>query len=128
MSPDVDRLADLLKAAGPRAGVPGERALRVELTVRLEWKNVVERRKGRRRAAWVAATCLTSAALIALVLHTHAHAPADPALDIAVRQERPGSTARPQERGPYFRATDDARPADRGLPRHVLASYAWEER
>ena len=128
MSPDVDRLADLLKAAGPRANVPRERALRVELSVRLEWKDVVERRKGRRRAAWLAATCLTSAALIALVLHTHAHGPAAPPSGIAIRRELPARIAQPQERSPFFRATDEARPPDRGLPRHVLASYAWRER
>jgi hypothetical protein len=128
MSPSVDPLADLLKAAGPRASAPRERALRVELCVRLEWKDVVERRKGRRRAAWVAATCLTSAALIALVLHTNAHTPATPPSGVVMRRAMPARTAQPQERGPYFRATDEARPPDRGLPRHVLASYAWGER
>ena len=39
--------------------------------MRLEWQDAVQKRLGRRRAAWIAASCLTSAALIALVLHAH---------------------------------------------------------
>jgi hypothetical protein len=71
MTHNADPLAQLLRSAGPRATAPADRARRVETAVRIEWEDAVRKRLGRRRAAWIAVSCLTSAALIALVLHAH---------------------------------------------------------
>jgi hypothetical protein len=106
-------------------------ASRVEAAVRREWRDVVETRLGRRRAAWIAASTLATAAVIALILHGHAeHVPPQTA-------ERPASGERPayaqrvpdsRRHGSYFRASNDDRPPDRGLPRQVLVSYTWTSR
>ena len=37
-------------------------------------------------------------------------------------------SAAPRDSGSYFRASDEDRPPDRGVPRHVLASYSVETR
>jgi hypothetical protein len=127
MTPKADPVAELLCAAGARTPAPDERARRVEAAVRLEWQDVVEKRSGRRRAAWIAVSCLTSAALIALGLHAHV-GPASP-----VERAEPVSYARPryvahveppQRPGSYFRMNNEDRPPDRGVPRHMLASYS----
>ena len=59
-----------VRAAGPRhrrrRQCPAGRGGRT-----LEWQDAVKKRQGRRRAAWIAVSCLTSAALIALALHGH---------------------------------------------------------
>jgi hypothetical protein len=128
MTHNADPLEELLRAAGPRATAPADRARRVEAEVRLEWQDAVKRRHGRRRAAWIAASCLTSAALIALVLHAHV-GQAVPQAPVSL----PGPAyaaheAAPRGHGSYFRANDEDRPPDRGLPRHVLVSYSWETR
>jgi len=80
------------------------RARRVEAMVRREWQDVVQQRRGRRRAVWLAASCLTSAALIALVLHTHARPPSS---DSAVSP---------------IAVTDPS------VPRHVMADFSRELR
>ena len=120
MTRNPDSLEELLRAAGPRAAVPPDRARRVEAAVRLEWQDAVQKKVGRRRSAWIAASCLTSAALIALVLHAH------------VGQVEPQAAAAPPSTpgptGSYFRLSNEDRAPDLGLPRHVLASYTWEER
>lgn len=127
MRPNVDPLGELLRAAGPRVAVPAERARRVEAAVRREWQDLVQQRTGRRRAAWIAASGVIGAALILLVLHTHARSPTNTATS-AGTLAAPVPAAVPHEHGAYFRATDENRPPDRGLPRHVLASYAAETR
>jgi hypothetical protein len=127
MTHNADPLEQLLRAAGPRATAPADRARRVEAAVRLEWQDAVKKRHGRRRAAWIAASCLTSAALIALALHGHVgqSVPQTP-----VSLPGPSYAAQPvqREHGSYFRANNEDRPPDRGVPRHVLASYSWETR
>jgi hypothetical protein len=128
MSHNPDPLEELLRSAGPRPAAPADRARRVETAVRLEWQDTVQKRIGRRRAALIAVTCLTSAALIALVLHAHVP-PQTVAAPVPVT--RPIHTAyddAPRRSGSYFRASDDDRPADRGVQRHVLASYTTETR
>jgi hypothetical protein len=107
---------------------PAERARRVEAAVRLEWHDVVEKRLGRRRAAWIAASCLTSAALIALVLHAHVGPVAPEAATAPSSHPRQPYAARTADsnHGAYFRVNNDDRPPDRGVPRHVLASYTWQ--
>ncbi len=125
MTRDPDVVAELLRSAGPRAAAPGDRAQRVEAAVRLEWKDAVKKRAGRRRAGWFAATCLTSAALIAMVLHGHV-GPAVP--EETARPYSPPPVAAhvddPRIHGAYFRGSNEDRPADHGVPRHVLASYS----
>jgi hypothetical protein len=131
MTPKLDPVAELLRVAGPRATAPADRARRVEAVVRLEWQDVVQRRLGRRRAAWIAASCLTSAALIALLLHVHVGQVAPQAAAAPVSTARPAQAeTRPSPRGngSYFRANNEDRPPDRGVPRHVLASYSLETR
>lgn len=128
MTHNADPLEQLLRAAGPRATAPADRARRVEAAVRLEWQDAVKQRHGRRRAAWIAASCLTSAALIALALHAHV-GQAVPQTPVSL----PGPAYAAQEPGPrshgaYFRANNEDRPPDRGVPRHVLASYSRETR
>ena len=128
MTHNPDPLEELLRSAGPRPAAPAERARRVEAAVRLEWQDVVQKRLGRRHAAWIAVTCLTGAALIALVLH--AHVPAQ-AVVVPVTVPRPIHAAYDtptRNGGSYFRANNDDRPADRGVQRHVLASYTMETR
>jgi hypothetical protein len=130
MTHNPDPVEALLRSAGPRPTAPADRARRVEAAVRLEWQDAVQKRIGRRRAALIAVSCLTSAAVIALVLHAHVaqvtpQATAPPA--------RPGSARtayveEPRQGGSYFRANNEDRPADRGVTRHVLASYSWETR
>jgi hypothetical protein len=99
--------------------------------VRLEWQNVVQERRGRRRAAWIAASCLTSAALIALVLHAHVGQVAPDAAVTPPEYPRRAYVTRPVDtpaHGAYFRVNNEDRPPDRGVPRHLLASYSWESR
>ena len=130
MSHNNDPLAGLLQVAGPREAVPAERARRVEAAVRVEWQDAVQKRVGRRRAAWIAASCLTSAALIALVLHAHVAQVGQEAATVPSPPRRPVAAAHvalPRD-GSYFRANNEDRPPDRGMPRHVLASYTWETR
>lgn len=131
MTHKPDSLEALLRAAGPRAAAPGERARRVEVAVRLEWRDAVEKRMGRRRAAWIAASCVTSAAVIALVLHAHTP-PLEPQVAAApLSTPMPSYASRiaaPRDNGSYFRLSNEDRQPDLGLPRHVLASYRWEER
>jgi hypothetical protein len=131
MTPKSDSVAELLRVAGPRATAPADRARRVEAVVRLEWQDIVQRRRGRRRAAWIAASCLTSAALIALVLHVHVGQVAPQAAAAPASATRPAQAetdALPRGNGSYFRANNEDRPPDRGVPRHVLASYSWERK
>jgi hypothetical protein len=128
MTHNADPLEQLLRAAGPRATAPAERARRVEAAVRLEWQDAVKKRHDRRRAAWIAASCLTSAALIALALHAHV-GQAVPQTPVSL--PGPAYAAHepaPRRHGSYFRANNEDRPPDRGVPRHVLASYSWETR
>lgn len=129
MAPNMDPVAELLRRAGPREIAPADRARRVERAVRLEWQDVVQQRRGRRRAAWIAASCLTSAAVIALVLHAHVgQAPPDAAAD-AVDPRPPLSAGTASSNpGAYFRVNNEDRPPDRGVPRHVLVSYTWQTR
>lgn len=130
MTHNSDLLEELLRAAGPRTATPEERARRVEAAVRLEWQEAVQTRLGRRRAAWVAASCLTSAALIALVLHAHA-GQIEPQNAAALTVPQPSYVSRvaaPHGTGSYFRLSNEDRAPDLGLPRHVLASYSLEER
>jgi len=131
MTHNPDPLAQLLRSAGPRATAPADRARRVEAAVRVEWQAAVQKRIGRRRAAWVAASCLTSAALIALMLHAHVGQVAPPGTMAPVPVLRPAYTVRvtvPRDSGSYFRANNEDRPPDRGQPRHVLAHYTWDTR
>ena len=132
MTHKSDSLEDLLRAAGPRATVPADRARRIEAAVRLEWQEAVQKHSGRRRAAWIAASCLTSAALIALVLHAHVGEVESQAAAAPVPIQRSSYTARaaspPRDTGSYFRLSNEDRAPDLGLPRHVLVSYTWEER
>ena len=128
MTHNADPLEQLLRAAGPRATAPIDRARRVEAAVRLEWQAAVKKRHGRRLAAWIAASCLTSAALLALALHAHVGqvVPQTP-----VSMPGPAYAAHedvPRGHGSYFRANNEDRPPDRGVPRHVLASYSWDTR
>ena len=128
MTHNADPLEQLLRTAGPRATAPADRARRVEAAVRLEWQDAVRKRHGRRRAAWIAASCLTSAALIAFALHAHV-GQAVPQTPVSL----PGPAyaaheSAPRSHGSYFRANNEDRPPDRGVPRHVLASYSWETR
>ena len=133
MTREPDSLEALLRAAGPRTAAPGERARRVEVAVRLEWRDAVEKRMGRRRAAWIAASCVTSAAVIALFLHAHtppvepqvAAAPLSAPMPSYIPTSR---VAAPRDNGSYFRLSNEDRAPDLGLPRRVLASYQWEER
>jgi len=130
MTRNPDSLEELLRAAGPRAAVPLDRARRVEAAVRMEWQDAVQKRVGRRRAGWIAASCLTSAALIALVLHAHV-GQVEPQATAAPRSVPVPSytshTPAPRDTGSYFRLSNEDRAPDLGLPRHVLASYTWEE-
>jgi hypothetical protein len=128
MAPDTDPLAELLKAAGPREAAPDERASRVEAAVRLEWQDVVQKRIGQRRAAWIAASCLTSAALIALVLHAHVGQVAPETASIPSRHRGQSAAARTSDapHGAYFRVNNEDRPPDRGVPRHLLVTYTWQ--
>jgi len=130
MTHNTDPLADLLRAAGPRETAPAERARRVEAAVRLEWQDVVQTRLGRKRAAWIAASCLTSAALIALVLHAHAGQVPTQAAAIPSPYASPlvMRTAASEGHGSYFRANNEDRPPDRGMPRHMLVTYAVHTR
>ena len=131
MTHNPDPLEELLRSAGPRATVPADRARRVEAAVRLEWQDAVQKRLGRRRAAVIAVSCLTSAAVIALVLHAHVvHVPAQSTAAPLTAPRSAGTTyaATPRRSGSYFRANNDDRPADRGVARHVLASYSTESR
>jgi hypothetical protein len=128
MTHNADPLEQLLRAAGPRATAPAERARRVEAAVRVEWEDAVKKRRGRRRAAWIAASCLTSAALIALALHAHAGPPVPQTPVSLPGPAYAGHESTPRSHGSYFRANNEDRPPDRGVPRHVLASYSWETR
>jgi hypothetical protein len=120
----------LLGAAGPRPLAPDDSARRIEVVVRLEWQDTVQKRPGRRRATWIAVSGITSAAVIALVLHAHVgqvapHATVSPLLQRPVYASR---VAAPRGDGSYFRVDNEDRPPDRGLPRRVLASYIQETR
>ncbi len=131
MTHNRDPVAELLRAAGPRETAPAERARRVEEAVRREWQDVVQQRLGRRRAAWIAVSCLTSAALIALVLHAHVGQSAPEAAEAPSpfpRQPYVTRTAASPSVGSYFRVNNEDRPPDRGVPRHMLVSYALETR
>ena len=133
MTHNPDPLEELLRSAGPAR----DRARRSRAAGR---SGCAARMAGRRaeadRAAgaprWIAASCLTSAALIALVLHAHVGQVAPQADGRTVAGPRP--LVRPMRRcatrdtGSYFRANNEDRPPDRGVPRHVLASYSWETR
>ena len=96
--------------------------------MRLEWQDAVQKRVGRRRAAWIAASCLTSAALIALVLHAHVGQVEPQAARRCRRRPSYAARSAPRDTGSYFRLSNEDRAPDLGLPRHVLASYTWEER
>jgi hypothetical protein len=131
MTPNPDPVAALLRTAGPRADAPVERARRVEAAVRLEWQDVVRKRRSRRRAAWVAASCLTSAALMAVMFHAHVGQVAQDEAVGRPASSGPAYVAREVDataHGAYFRVNNDDRPPDRGVPRHVLASYSQESR
>jgi hypothetical protein len=128
---ETDPLAELLRAAGPRVGVPAERARRVEHAVRAEWQDVVKRRSARRRATLAAIAGLASAVAIALGFQTHVHPGAERTAagpPVLVQTHPVAETPRPRYDGSYYRASGEDRMPDRGLPRHVLASYAWETR
>lgn len=128
MTHNPDPLEDLLRSAGPRPAAPADRARRVEAAVRLEWQDAVQKRIGRRRAAVIAVTCLASAALIALVLHAHVPPQAVAAPGPLQRPIHASYDTAPRYSGSSFRANNDDRPADRGVQRHVLASYTTETR
>jgi hypothetical protein len=130
MALNTDPVAELLRSAGPRQAAPDERARRVEAAVRLEWQDVVQKRIGQRRAAWIAASCLTSAALIALVLHAHVGQVAPEAAAAPSSYPRQAYAARTKDSNPgaYFRVNNEDRPPDRGVPRHVLVTYTWQTR
>ncbi len=131
MTHESDSLEDLLRRARTRTAVPADRAQRVEAAVRLEWRDAVQSHTGRRRAAWIAASCLTSAALIALVLHAHVgqvESQAEAAPLPVPRTAYTSGAVRPRDTGSYFRSSNEDRSPDPGLPRHVLAGYTWEER
>ncbi len=129
MTHNSDPVAELLRAAGARTVAPDERARRVEAVVRLEWQHVVQTRSGRRRAAWIAASCLTGAALIALVLHAHVGQTTPEQAAPAYGRPAYAAHADPAERhGAYFRLNNEDRPADRGVPRHRLVSYSGQTR
>jgi len=131
MTRKPDPVAELLRAAGPRSAAPADRARRVEAAVRLEWHDAVQQRIGRRRAAWIAASCLTSAALIALVLHAHVGQAAPEKAAAPMAYPRPSYVAYvdgPQDHGSYFRMNNEDRPPDRGVPRHMLVSYSGATR
>jgi hypothetical protein len=127
MTHNTDPLADLLRAAGPRETAPAERARRVEAAVRLEWQDVVQTRLGRKRAAWIAASCLTSAALIALVLHAHAgQVPTQAAAQRPLALCQPARDADRGVRGPWLVLPREQRGSAAG-PRHA-ASHAGDLR
>jgi len=131
MTHNPDRVAKLFGAAGHRGAESADCSDRVEAAVRLEWQQVVQARIGRRRAGWIVASCLTSVALIALVLHAHGGQTTVPASAEAAPHTRPASPARTgasRDHGPYFRAYNEDRQPDRGIPRHVMASYSRETR
>jgi len=116
MTEKADPVAGLPQSAGTRATASADRARRIEAAVRLEWQDVVQKRIGRRRAALIAASCLTCAALIALILHTH------------VRETAPEAAAVPRRDGHYLRINDENRPLNRRAPHHMLLSYAGPSR
>ena len=99
-------LRRLLRAAGPHVRRrQADRARRIEVVVRLEWQDAVQKRLGRRRAAWIAASCVTSAAVIALMLHAHVGQVA-PHATVSPLSQRPAYAARvaaPRGHGSYFR-------------------------
>jgi hypothetical protein len=131
MTPRADAVADLRCEAGPRATAPADRAQRVEAAVRVEWQGAVQKRARRRRARWVAASCVTSAALIAFLLHAHHGQGAAEMSDAHIAYSHPSYVVRtdvPQNRGAYFRLSNDDRPPDRGVPRHRLVSYSGQVR
>jgi hypothetical protein len=68
---------------------------------------------------------------MALTLHAHVGQVAPQGtvtpLSMPRRADRVRSTV-PHDAGSYFRANNDDRPADRGVPRHVLAHYTWDTR
>jgi hypothetical protein len=131
MSHNADPVKGPVRAAGSGSAAPEDRARRVEAAVRVEWECAVQKRVGRRRAAWIATGCLTSAALIALALHAHVSR-VDPQVAASpVSVQRPAHASdriSSRERGSYLRANDDDGPTDRGLPRRLLASYTVETR
>jgi hypothetical protein len=130
MTHNRDPIEDLLRSAGPRPVAPADCARRVEAAVRLEWQHAVQKRMGRRRAALIAVSGLTSAAVIALVLHAHVpQVPQQATLaPPAAQSSKPVHVATPRHGGSYFRANDEDRRPDRGVTRHVLASYSLETR
>ncbi len=131
MTHNPDLVAELLRSAGPRSVAPDDRARRVEAAVRLEWQETVQKRAGLRRAAWIAASCLTSAALIALGLHAHVGQVAPEKSTARASYSRPSYVTHadmPQNHGSYFRMDNEDRPPDRGVPRHMLASYSGPTR
>ena len=130
MTDNSDVVEAMLRAAGPRPPAPGDSARRIEVVIRLEWQDAVRKRLGRRRAAWIAASCVTSAAVIALMLHAHVGQVAQDAT-VSTLSQRPvyaSRVAAPRGDGSYFRVDKEDRPPDRGLPRRVLASYIQETR
>jgi hypothetical protein len=130
-----DSVAELLRGAGPRADAPADRACRVRSAVRAEWQTMVRRRTGRRRAKWLVAGGLASAAIVIVIVQALsrpadgelARAKPDPA---AAMESQVVAVAEPrhQHEGARFRATDEDRTPDGGLPRRVLANYSWETR
>jgi hypothetical protein len=118
-----------MRSVAERTAPASERVRRVEAAVRLEWQDAVQKRVGRRRATWIAASCLVSAALIALVLHAHVRPLAPHSTGLSSRAPRPAAgSASSHENAVYFRASNANRLTDRGLPRLVLARYTWDAR
>lgn len=130
MTDNSDVVEALLRAASPRPSAPGERARRIEVVIRLEWQDAVQKGLGRRCATWIAVSCVTSAAVTALMLHAHVGqvAPHATVLPLSERPVYASRVAAPRGDGSYFRVDKEDRPPDRGLPRHVLASYIQETR
>lgn len=63
-----DRIAWLLRLAGPRPAAPAEHAERVRQAVRDAWREEMTRRRRRRRRRWAAAVTLPVAAALAVAV------------------------------------------------------------
>jgi hypothetical protein len=130
-----DSVAELLRGAGPRAEAPADRACRVRSAVHAEWQTVVHQRTGRRRATWLVTGGLACAAIVIVIVQALS-GPADGEIARAKPDPAPAmeshviTVAEPghQHEGARFRATDEERAPDGGLPRRVLANYSWESR
>ncbi len=110
-------MANLLRAAGPREQAPSDCARRVEVALRAEWRAAV-RRHDRRRARWIAAGAVATAAALTLILQTQPWS----------TSQAPSASVSPTPANLRHDVRYDERVPDGGLPRRILVNYAWESR